>query len=71
MPLQQDHDRDERGQAMSDKDQLDRIERRLEGIETQLAYLIDALAQDDEDEAPAMDLQGNQIPPRDKTLTTF
>lgn len=56
---------------MSDKDRLDRIERRIEGIETQLACLIDSIAQDDEEDAPSMDLQGNVIPIPDKSQKSF
>ena len=56
---------------MSEKDQLDRIERKVDALAVQIGVLIDALAQDDEDEGPTTDLSGNPIPPRDKSQTTF
>ena len=51
-------------------DGLDRIERKVDALAAQLAVLIDALAEDDE-EGPSMDLNGNPIPARDKSVTTF
>ena len=56
---------------MSDRDQLDRIERKVDALAAQIGVLIEALAQDDEDEGPTTDLSGNPIPPRDKSQTTF
>lgn len=56
---------------MSDKEQLDRIERKVDALTVQIGALINALAQDDEDEGPTTDLSGNPIPPRDRSQTTF
>lgn len=56
---------------MSDTEQLDRIERKVDLLTTQIVALIDVLSRDDEDDGPTMDLSGNPIPPRDKSQTTF
>ena len=56
---------------MSDKDTLERIEHKVDALAAQLAVLINALAQDDEDEAPSTDMAGNPIPRRDEAQTTF
>lgn len=71
MPQPQDHDRTEQGDEMSDKDTLERIEHKVDALAAQLAVLINALAQDDEDEAPSTDMAGNPIPRRDEAQTTF
>lgn len=56
---------------MSEQNQLERIERKIDTLAVQIGVLINALAQDDEDEGPTTDLSGNPIPPRDKSQTTF
>lgn len=56
---------------MSDREQLDRIERKVDALAAQIGVLIEALAQDDEDDGPRMDLSGNPIPARDRSVTTL
>lgn len=52
-------------------DQLDRLERKIDQMQAQIAVLIDALAQDDEEDEPQTDMAGNPLPMRDRSQVTF
>lgn len=51
---------------------INRLERKIDIIQSQLAALIAGLAQDDEDDdEPQTDMAGNPLPMRDRSQVTF